>query len=187
MSSGYQGRDREASKQQSNLSFLLGNKQLKELCSKILAAADPVKIAETSSAPPALSPVPPISQDEFQNIPKYMKGRLTQEKINQGIEYFSRVLHERYSLLRQNPAKLNVETRHRWYELREAECEEVAGRYFVTEQDLKGPATGGKGNNTSAAFKMDATGRAILAIMRHVGRIKEVRSNGLARFVLICQ
>lgn len=36
-----------------------------------------------------------------------------------------------------------------------------------------------------SAFKLDSTGRAILAIMRHLGRIKELRSLGIIRFMVV--
>lgn len=37
----------------------------------------------------------------------------------------------------------------------------------------------------SSAFKLDSTGRATLAIMRHLGRIKEMRSSGVIRYLVI--
>ena len=45
--------------------------------------------------------------------------------------------------------------------------------YFV-EEDLK----------TSTEFKMDAPGRACLAVLRHLGRIKEHRGAGILRYIV---
>lgn len=59
--------------------------------------------------------LPLIEEEEFVTVPKYMKGRLTRDKINLGVEFFNRTLTEKYTLLRQNPSKLSVEQRQRFY------------------------------------------------------------------------
>jgi hypothetical protein len=59
----------------------------------------------------------------------------------------------------------------------------MAGKHFVTEGDMKVVmAAAGKGNGV--AFKLDSTGRAILAILRHLGRLKEIRAAGITRFIV---
>lgn len=62
------------------------------------------------------------------------------------------------------------------------ENDETAGRFFITEQDMKTFLANLKG---ATPFKLDSAGRAILAILRHLGRIKEVRSTGVVRFTVI--
>ena len=54
-------------------------------------------------------------------------------------------------------------------------AEQTYGRVIGAEQAAKG----------STVFKLDSTGRAILAILRHLGRIKESRSTGIVRFVVV--
>jgi hypothetical protein len=44
-----------------------------------------------------------------------MKGRLTLDKINSGVEFLKKVLADKYTLLRQNPAKMSVDQRQRFY------------------------------------------------------------------------
>lgn len=39
--------------------------------------------------------------------------------------------------------------------------------------------------STSLVFKLDPLGRSILAILRHFGRIREVRTPGVVRFVIL--
>lgn len=68
--------------------------------------------ATTSLCAPSL---PPISEEEFHTVPKYIKGRLTRERINLGVDFFNRTLADKYALLRQNPARLSVEQRQRFY------------------------------------------------------------------------
>ena len=50
----------------------------------------------------------------------------------------------------------------------------TTGEYFFIDDDLK----------AYSQLKMDSTGRAILTMLRHCGRIREVRGNKLLRYVL---
>lgn len=145
--------------------------------------------ASSTSNPPTIihvpSEIPAITLEEFETVPKYMRGRLTREKVNGGVEFLNRVLLDKYTFLRQNPTKLPPDQRQKYYDWKDCEMEETLGKFFVTETDVKA-ALGAKGGTgmSSATFKLDSTGRAILAIMRHCGRIKEVRGNGMTRFVV---
>lgn len=118
-----------------------------------------------------------LSASEFDGIPKYLKGRLSLEKLNQWTELLEKVFVEKYTIMQANPAKLGGENRNRYYEWRDQDSEECRGQPFVTEQDMKNLCQG-KGP------KMDPTGRSIVAILRHCGRLREVRSTGIVRLVL---
>lgn len=50
----------------------------------------------------------------------------------------------------------------------------TTGEYFFIDDDLK----------TYSLLKMDSTGRAILTMLRHCGRLREVRGKKLLRYVL---
>jgi hypothetical protein len=118
-----------------------------------------------------------INIEDYNQIPKYIKGRLTLDKINVAIESLNRLYVEKYNLMRQHPSKLTVEQRQRYYDWKEMECEEVNGLYFITEADVK--------NSKNNAFKLDPTGRAVLSMLRHLGRLKEVRSAGIVRLTVL--
>lgn len=119
-----------------------------------------------------------LSEEEFEQLPKYLKGRLTSSKINSFIHDFNRFLLEKYTLLlRSNPAKLSVEQRQKFFEWKAADLEELRGRNFLTETDFKA-------KNGLGPFKFDQVARNILTILRQVGRIKEVRSSGIIRYVI---
>lgn len=121
-----------------------------------------------------------LNESEFEGLPKYLKGRLNLQKINSFIADFNRFLLEKYSiLLKANPAKLTVDQRQRFFEWKSAETDETAGKFFLTETDLKS-----KSGNALGGFKFDQVARNILTILRQVGRIKEVRSAGIIRYVL---
>lgn len=50
-----------------------------------------------------------------------------------------------------------------------------SGEYFIVEEDIKEFST----------LKMDSVGRAILTVLRHCGRIKEIRGSGHTRYACI--
>jgi hypothetical protein len=75
----------------------------------------PDNVLSTNSSTASIPTIEEISDEEFVTIPKYMKGRLTREKINAGVDFVNKVTSEKYTLLRQNPSKLNVEQRQRFY------------------------------------------------------------------------
>ena len=118
-----------------------------------------------------------LSEGEFETVPKYLRGRLTLDRVNSWIDQFTAVVQEKYAIFNGNPAKMAGEIRNRYYDWREQESEECRGCPFVTEQDMK-TLVNGKGP------KMDPTGRSIMAILRHCGRVREVRTTGIVRFVL---
>lgn len=149
------------------------------------------KVASTTNPGTIQAPseIPAITLEEFETVPKYMRGRLTREKVNGGVEFLNRVILDKYTFLRQNPAKLPPDQRQKYYDWKDCETEETVGKVFVTETDVK-TALGAKGGPggpgvPGTTFKLDSTGRAILAIMRHCGRIKEIRGNGMTRFVVL--
>ena len=107
-------------------------------------------------------------------MPKYLRGRIPLDKINAIVEGFNKVLGEKYVLMNHDASKqraLSVGDKQKIQEWRQQVLEDDP-RPFVTEGDLKGH------------LKMDPSTRNILTIIRHVGRMREVRSRGLLRYVL---
>jgi len=133
---------------------------------------------------PFAQPIPgmaPVNDQEMDQVPKYLRGRLTRDRVNGAVEFLNRLLREKYTLLQQNPAKLSVEQRQRYYEWRDAEePDELAGRAHISDADIKSALSKGSSNS----FKMDPAGKSILAILRHLGRIKEVRSAMSTRYAI---
>lgn len=135
-------------------------------------------VARQRDCPPAKPQTPrtrkievaPLSAGEYEAVPKYLKGRLTLDRIASWADAFQRVVSEKYGLMQCNPARLSGEQRTRWFEWRDEDVDECKGRAFVTEADLR-----------ARGVKLD---KAVLAILRHCGRIREVRSAGIVRFVL---
>ncbi|KAI8927125.1 hypothetical protein BC831DRAFT_511077 [Entophlyctis helioformis] len=123
-----------------------------------------------------------IGPAEFARIPSYIVGRMTCDKINASIADLNQLIADKYVVLKMPQSKMNKIQRSIFWEhkqLATAAGADTKGRVFVTEKDLKD-----KTGWTVSAFKFDAVGRNVIATLRHLGRIKEVRGGGHTRIVL---
>ncbi|XP_073148030.1 SKA complex subunit 1 homolog [Henckelia pumila] len=113
--------------------------------------------------------VPPpmwyITGDELNSLPSYMKQRLTLDKVNAAIGDMVTYAEANAQLITAPRKKLTENNLDRALELRDiATMDAVKGKHFFLESDVKGPA-----------MKLDNTGKAILTVLRHLGRISETR------------
>ncbi|RUS76577.1 hypothetical protein EGW08_015655 [Elysia chlorotica] len=113
-----------------------------------------------------------LTVDEFKSIPKYMKGRLTYDKVNSIIEKLDKVYVEKYKIRRLKKSSLNDMNKKRYEAYRLQETDDTKGVPFVVEQDI----------NEFSSLKMDSILRNILTILRHCGLIYEIRGGGFTRF-----
>ncbi|GMP61874.1 hypothetical protein CsSME_00024168 [Camellia sinensis var. sinensis] len=106
-----------------------------------------------------------ITSEELDSLSSYMRGRLTLDKINAAINDMSTYAEANAQLITAPRKKLTENMLDRALELREiATTEGVKGKHFFLETDMKGPS-----------MKLDNTGKAILTVLRHLGRISETR------------
>ncbi|KAL0397744.1 UNVERIFIED_CONTAM: Spindle and kinetochore-associated protein 1 [Sesamum calycinum] len=114
--------------------------------------AGPAPKEKKGRAPP---PVWYVTGDELNSVPSYMKQRLTLDKVNAAIGDMATYAEANAQLIAAPRKK----------ELREiAMTDGVKGKHFFLETDIKGPS-----------LKLDNTGRALLTVLRHLGRISETR------------
>ncbi|KAL0041368.1 hypothetical protein WJX79_001095 [Trebouxia sp. C0005] len=109
-----------------------------------------------------------ISQAELASVSGYMRGRLTIETVNSAID--DAASHSEANAKLMAATKSNsVKPADRKRATTLLHCvtgkEGIRGRYWFLESDLKGGTT----------LKMDKTGKAILTVLRHLGRLTEVR------------
>ncbi|KAL5792623.1 hypothetical protein ACOSP7_001217 [Xanthoceras sorbifolium] len=106
-----------------------------------------------------------ITSDELDSLSSYMRGRLTLEKVNAAISDMASYAETNAQLISAPKKKLAENIWEKALELRDiATMEAVKGKHFFLEMDMKGPA-----------LKLDNTGKAILTVLRHLGRISETR------------
>ncbi|XP_051216063.1 SKA complex subunit 1 homolog isoform X2 [Lolium perenne] len=118
-----------------------------------------------------------ISTGELDSLSSYMRGRLTLEKVNIAINEMATYADANAHLVACPKKKLSEDTWERALELRDIAATEAAkGKHFFLEADIKGPG-----------LKLDHTGKSILTVLRHLGRIHETRIGHHRVFILAKQ
>lgn len=115
-----------------------------------------------------------LTVEEFDQIPKYIKGRTSYDQVNNAIDEIHKVITAKYKILRLPRSAMGEPVMKKYKAFKEAEIPDIEGEYFFIDDDLK----------TYSQMKMDSTGRAILTMLRHCGRLREVRGKKLLRYVL---
>ncbi|CAK9226492.1 unnamed protein product [Sphagnum troendelagicum] len=116
-----------------------------------------------------------INVDELSSLSSYMRGRLTLEKLNTAIDEMATFALANARLLVAPRKKLGEDLAEKVLELRDiAALESVKGKHFFLETDMRGPT-----------LKLDNTGKAILTVFRHLGRINEFRTGRQRVLVLL--
>lgn len=93
------------------------------------------------------------------------------------ITEFNTLVSEKYHLLSLPQKSLSKLQRDKLLSYRDQEKPETRGRHFVTEQEVRDVAR--------EKFKMDPSGKTVVAIMRSTGRVKEVRGGGHNRIIVV--
>ncbi|EDO38779.1 predicted protein, partial [Nematostella vectensis] len=115
-----------------------------------------------------------LTVDEFKNIPKYSRGRMTYDQVNKAIDEIHKVVDSKYKIVNLPRSSMGESVMNKYKAFKEAECKETDGLYFFVEDDIK----------SYSGLKMDVKGRALLTVLRLSGRITEVRTEGLLRYAL---
>ncbi|KAI8822697.1 uncharacterized protein EV422DRAFT_410532 [Fimicolochytrium jonesii] len=143
---------------------------------------------ETAAPPPPAqvkktvnTTIAPVTVAEFESLPKYQVGRLTLPKLNTLISEFTLLLHDKHTLLSLPPSKMTKPQRDIFWEHKKHHTPETKGKMFITEKDVARD----KEVFSKSAFRLDPMGRSVVAIMRALGRIREVRGGGCTRMVVL--
>ncbi|XP_065211793.1 spindle and kinetochore-associated protein 1-like [Planococcus citri] len=117
-----------------------------------------------------------VTEEEFDSVPKYMKGRLNVGALNKLIDCFNTVFKKKYDTVRQ--AKKTVKSKDMEYycDWKREENTEPKGTFFITGKDL----------TTFGDTKLDKGMLNMITILRHLKRVKESRQvNGPVHYVLL--
>lgn len=148
-----------------------------------LPSAEPVntesKPVSTNATAPAPKPsnVPEIlflTIDEFEKVPKYLKGRATYDKINAFIDVVNKVISQKYAIFKRKRSTLKKRDADLWNEFNIQELKETKGLYFCVANDFK----------TFTGCVLDKVSLNMLTVLRHCGRIRELRTRGILRYVV---
>ena len=97
-----------------------------------------------------------------------MRGRLTAEKVNAALDELVSRAEATTALVfaaRRNKALGNDRKHAQWLLYNFAPHEMLKGKVWAMESDLK----------SGAALRLDKTGKTVLTLLRHLGRVGEVR------------
>lgn len=110
---------------------------------------------------------------DLENTPKYVRGRLTYEKLQQVCADLDKTLKSKYKILGMQTVKMSDATLTKYKLFKEGECNETDGRYFVSTPELK-----------IYGVKYDATFKAALGVLKHNNVLYTESIKGLHRFVI---
>jgi len=103
-----------------------------------------------------------------------VRGRLTVQKVNDGIDELVQIVQEKYRILSLPCNKMGGRTLKKYQEYAQVQKTAEKGEVFFCEEDIR----------ATQHLKADATGKAIIAVLRHLGRLKEAGGRA-KRFILI--
>lgn len=99
--------------------------------------------------------------------------------MNGMVEHLNILIRDKQSVLAIDQSKMSKLIRNLFWEHRQAQTAETKGRSFVTEHDLR------EHGWSKSKFTFNSVGRTVITILRHLGRIREVRGGGKVRIVVI--
>jgi hypothetical protein len=125
--------------------------------------------ATSSSTAAASAPRRYIAQDEFLSISTYMRGRLTTDKVNAALEELASRAETTAALVAaaRRGRTAGIDKKHaQWLAYSVAGHESLRGKqWWVVEGDLR----------SGQALRLDNSGRMVLTLLRHLGRLTESR------------
>ncbi|KAF8384932.1 hypothetical protein PRIPAC_74074, partial [Pristionchus pacificus] len=110
--------------------------------------------------------VTPLTADELESVPKYMKGRLALTEVVRCLSAFLKYKHD---LLVANPAKLSMKEKDLVYAWRDQGCD--SSTTYCLDSELR--------DRLHEKHKKNM--KTVLPILRHVKRIREARDKGAMR------
>lgn len=116
-----------------------------------------------------------VSQEELDAAPQYVKGRLTVEKIERVVDSLNKIAAAKYKILAKSYRDLNTVDKNIYQDFQENECKETAGKQFLTDAEIKG----------FGEFRLDATAKSVINVLRHVGALKHVRGKNNVTILII--
>lgn len=113
-----------------------------------------------------------ITVKEFEDVPKYIKGRMNYNQVNTMMDEINKAYKEKYKILAMKRTTLSDVNRKRYEKFKLQETKDTTGEYFIVDEDVK----------EFSNLKLDSVYRSCLTLLRHCGRMKEIRGGGHTRY-----
>lgn len=123
-----------------------------------------------------------VTQSDLDSLRRDVKGRLTVEKLNAGIDDLCQLMMAKQQLLAsKRPSTLRHGDAQRVKDWRALVTPETERFSFFTENDLLDPPGGTKPSSTMVG----ATGKCMISALRSLGKIKELRVNRTKLYLVL--
>ncbi|XP_076035897.1 SKA complex subunit 1-like [Oratosquilla oratoria] len=109
-----------------------------------------------------------ITVEEFETVPKYIRGRLQYDQVNKAVTELNKTLEAKYALLSRPRNKLRPMELKNVHVFKQQETTETAGTRFVVDSDIK----------QYSKLRLDTAGRAMLTVLRTLKHLQEIRGPG---------
>ena len=117
-----------------------------------------------------------LTVEEFEKVPKYMKGRLTYDSLSVAVEEFNSAVKGKYEFLAKSLSEISLKEKKRRNILKSQDKPELKGKHFVTTDELK----------EFSMFKTENSKKAVITVLRHFQKIRENRGPGSTiRYVVV--
>lgn len=117
-----------------------------------------------------------ITVADLREAPQYIKGRLTLEKVNDGVDALNKIVEAKYGLLRRPMRELTTDDLNLVQGYHELNLiEDVENTTFFSSYDIR----------TSPPLRPESTAKSILSILRHYKHIREVRGPKAVRIYIV--
>lgn len=132
--------------------------------------------SDGQKAPRQVPKVEFITMEEFESVPKYIRGRLQYTNVNAAVVEINKAVETKYNLLSRPRAKLSELNMKIVRECQRQENKETKGLHFIVDSDIK----------RWSLLKMDKAGKSLLTVLRMLKRLREVRGPGnLLRYAVL--
>ena len=123
-----------------------------------------------------------VTQSELDGLRRDVKGRLTVEKLNAGIDDLRQLMAAKKQLMAsKRPSTLKHGDAQRVKDWQKLITPETEGFSFFTENDLLDPPDGKK----PSSCMVGATGKCLISALRALGKIKELRVNRTKLYLVL--
>nr|XP_034956554.1 spindle and kinetochore-associated protein 1 isoform X2 [Zootoca vivipara] len=115
-----------------------------------------------------------LTEEEFESIPAYMRGRLTYNQVNAVLQEINKAVVSKYKIMNQPPKTMSGAVRNLFFRFKEEETKNTKGHFFIVEADVE----------EFTQLKADKRFHSILTILRHCQRLREIRGSRLVRYAI---
>ncbi|XP_065517808.1 spindle and kinetochore-associated protein 1-like [Lathamus discolor] len=116
----------------------------------------------------------PVTLEDLEELPVYMKGRITCDQINAVVNNLNKAMMAKYRIRCQAPSSLNTRDRTLYYRYIREESETREGCPFIVEEDIR----------LFTSMKMDKRFYQIITVLRHFRRLKVIRTSGIILYAM---